>query len=286
MDEASGETEGPGHDGPDEGPFSIDPEAPRLARMENFLSGGQAHFAADRDAVESIGDVALGGLDALRALITTTKGFVDRAVTLLATELGVRQYLHIGMSTPSDGMVHHIAAKAAPGARVVYASYDPTVLAHVHVLGHDVTEGEVTVSHVQSAFEDMRPILREAAAVLDLAQPLAVVLPTTLNLIGDDVVARRIMDDLRGASAPGSYTVFAHTSLDLAPEGSEQAIARFNDMLDESYVSRNRAQIAALLEGYELLEPGLVPADHWRPADPAAVDRRPVPIYGALGRKP
>jgi hypothetical protein len=269
-----------------EGPFAIDPGAPRLARMESYLVGGQAHFAADRAAVESIGDVSMGGFEGLRALITTTKGFVDRAVTLLATDLGVRQYLHIGMATPTDGMVHHIAAKAAPGARVVYASYDPTVLAHVHSLGHDVTEGEVTVAHVQSAFEDMRPILTEAATVLDLALPVAVVLPTTLNLIADDEVAQRIMDDLRDAVVAGSYVVFAHTSLDLAPPGTERAIERFNDLLDESYVVRSEARIAGLLDGFELLEPGLVPADHWRPGDPGAVQRRPMPIYGAVGRRP
>ena len=268
----------------DEGPFAIDPSVPRLARVENFLAGGQAHFAVDEAAAESIGDVAAGGLDALRSMVDALKAFVARAVTVVGGDLGIRQYLHIGMSTPTTGMVHHIATKIAPGTRVVYVSYDPTTLAHVHALGDDVDEG--VVAHVNSAFDDVQPILREAGEVLDLGRPVAVVLPTSLNLIADDAVAQRVVDDLRAAMAPGSYLVFAHTSLDLAPAGADRVIARFNDLLDESYVVRTEAEIAGLLAGFELVEPGLVPVDHWRPDDPGAAVRRPAPIFGAVGRRP
>jgi len=268
----------------DDGPFAIDPSVPRLARVENFLVGGQAHFAVDQAAAESIGDLSTGGLDGLRGLIEAIKTFVARAVAVASTELGIRQYLHIGMSTPTTGMVHHIATRIAPGSRVVYVSYDPTTLAHVHALGDDVDDG--VVAHVNSAFDDVELILREAGAVLDLARPVAVVLPTSLNLITDDEVAQRIVDELHAAMAPGSHLVLAHTSLDIAPEGTDRAIARFNEILDESYVVRSEAEIARLLAGFELIEPGLVPVDRWRPDDPtAAATRRPRPIFGAVGHR-
>ena len=268
----------------DDGPFAIDPTVPRMARVENFLVGGPAHFVADQVAAEAVGEVAPGGLEALRHLIEALKAFVSRAVTVVSGDLGVRQYLHIGMLTPTTGMVHHVAAKVAPGTRVVYVSYDPTTLAHVHALGDDVDEG--VVAHVNSTYDDVALILREASAVLDLAQPLAVVLPTSLNLIPDDAVAQRVVDELRDAMAPGSYLVLGHTSLDLAPAGSERVIDRFNELVDEAYVVRSEDQIARLVAGFELIAPGLVPIDRWRPDDPGIPVGQLAPIYGAVGRRP
>lgn len=270
------------HEGTDEVPFAIDPNVPRLARVESFLAGGQAHFATDRAAAESIGDLAPGGLDGLRDMNDAIKDFVARAVTVLGSDIGVRQYLHIAMSTPTTGMVHHIATKIAAEARVAYVSYDPTTLAHVHALGDDVGDG--VVAHVNSPFDDTQLILREAGAVLDLSLPVAVVLPTTLNMLGDDGTIRRVVADLRAATVPGSYLVLAHTSLDNAPEGTDRALALFNEILGETYVAHTAAEITRFIEGYELLAPGLVPLEDWRPDDPGA-PRRTVPIYGAVGRR-
>jgi hypothetical protein len=271
-------------DDPERGPFAIDPNVPRIARVENFLVGGQAHFAADQAAAEAVGEVAPGGVDALRNLIESMKAFVARAVTVVSGDLGVRQYLHIGMSTPTTGMVHHVATKVAPGTRVVYVSYDPTTLAHVHTLADDVDDG--VVAHVNSSYENVALILREAAAVLDLDQPVGLVLPTSLNLVPDDEVAQRMVDQLHDALAAGSYLVLAHTSLDLAPAGSDRVVARYNELVSESYVVRSKDEIARLVAGFELIEPGLVPVDHWRPDDPTASVRRLAPVYGAVGRRP
>jgi hypothetical protein len=276
---------------PDDGPFAIDPTVPRLARMESFLAGGDAHFASDRAAAASIGEMAAGGLEGMRASNDAIKAFVARAVAVLTGDLGIRQYLHIAMAAPGTGMVHHVATKIAPDARVVYVSYDPTTLAHVHALGDDVDDG--VVAHVNSPFDDTELILRESAAVLDLARPVAVVLPTTLNMIGDDAAIRRVVADLRTATVPGSYVVLAHMSLDIASEGTAAALARFNEILGETYTAHPAAEIRRFLEGYELLEPGLVPLDDWRrdhpddadhPDDPAT-PRPTTPIYGAVGRR-
>jgi S-adenosyl methyltransferase len=269
-------------EGTDEVPFAIDPSVPRLARVESFLAGGQAHFATDRAAAESIGELVPGGLDGLRDMNDAINDFIARAVTVLSRDLGVRQYLHIAMTTPTTGMVHHVATKVAADARVVYVSYDPTTLAHVHTLGDDVDDG--IVAHVNSPFDDTPRILREAGAVLDLSRPVAVVLPTTLNMIGDDEAIRRVVADLRAAMVPGSYLVMAHTSLDNAPEGTDRALALFNEILGETYVAHTAAEITQFIEDYELLEPGLVPLDDWRPDDPSG-PRRTVPIYGAVSHR-
>jgi hypothetical protein len=270
----------------DDGLFPIDLSVARLARIENFLAGGDAAFAVDRAAAKTLGEASPVGLDGLRGVIEGLKAFVARAVRLLTGDIGIRQFLDIGMSTPTTGMVHDVAWQTAPDARVVYASYDPTTLAHVHSLGKDGPEG--AVAHVHSSFDDLAKILHEAAGTLEFGQPIAVILPTTLNLIPDDSLAQQIVDDLRAAVVPGSYLVFAHTSLDFAAEGTAKVIELLNEAIQETYVVRTKAQITRLLDGFDLVSPGLVPVETWRNhgAPPILGGGVPIPIYAAVGHKP
>jgi hypothetical protein len=271
----------------DEGPFTIDLRVARLARLENFLAGGDAHFTVDRAAAEALSEETLSGLEGLRATIEALWAFVARAVGFLAAEAGARQFLQIGTSVPTSGMTHEVARQIAPDARVVYVSYDPTTLAHAHRLEAGAPE-EGAVASVFCSYDDPRTILREAAATLDLGRPVVVILPTTLVLIPDDDVARRIVNDLRDAIVSGSHLVLAHTSLDIASERTAKLLARLDQALDEPYVTRTETEILELLDGFELLSPGLVPIEHWRNDDapPVLGPDRTVPLYGAVGRKP
>lgn len=63
---------------------------------------------------------------------------------------------------------------------------------------------------------------------------------------------------------------------------------RLNHYSDEPYATRTRVEIEDLLEGFELIDPGLVPIERWRNDDepPILGTDRTVPIYGAVGRKP
>jgi len=267
--------------------FPIDLSVARMARVENYLVGGDANFAIDRAVAEELADAAADRLDGLRGVIVALRAFVGRAVRHLAGEAGVHQFLHIGMATPTDDeMVHDVALRITPAARVVYASYDPTTLAHVHSLLHDVPPG--AVAHVQSAFDDPRKILGAAAATLDLDRPVAVILPASLNLIADDAVAQRVVDGLRGGLVAGSYVVMAHTSLDIAPESTAKIVEMLNAALDEPYVTRPAAAVARLLAGFDLLDPGLVPIEGWRSDGdpPVLASGHTVPLLGAVGRKP
>lgn len=273
--------------GPDDaGPFQIDLSVARVARLENFLAGGDAHFSVDRATAETLGEAAASGLDGLRAVVKVLKTFVVRTVRVLATDAGARQFLHIGMATPTTGMTHHAAWQIAPDARIVYASNDPTTLAHVHALDSDVpTEG--AIAHVHAPYDDPRTILREAATTLDFGQPVVVILPTTLSMVPHEDRAHQIVAEVRDAITPGSHLVFAQPSLELASERTAKLMARLDQNLDEPYVTRTQAEIERILDGFDLLSPGLVPLEQWRSDDePPILGDRVVPIYGAVGRRP
>jgi hypothetical protein len=50
-------------------------------------------------------------------------------VRYLAGEAGIRQFLDVGTGIPAAGNTHQAARAVAPETRVVYAGYDPVVLA-------------------------------------------------------------------------------------------------------------------------------------------------------------
>jgi len=269
----------------DDGPFPIDVEVPSLSRIRNAISGGEANFSVDRDVVDSISKANPSGMDALQGFIEALHRFKMRAVRTVAGESDVRQFLHLGTATPSTAMVYEHVRPQVPDARIVYASFDTATLAHVHALWHEAPEG--AVSHVHARFDNPEKILRSAAETLDLGRPIAVVLPTALNVVTDEV-AQRLVDTLRAALVAGSYVVMAQISLDIFAIGTAEVVELLNEALDEPYIARTESEIAHHLEGYDLLDPGLVPIEQWRPdGDPPFLpDGQLIPLYGAVGRKP
>ena len=277
TDEAAGSTEGD--------PFSIELDVPRLARIRNAISGGDANFTVDRTVVKSLADAAPSGIAGLQGVIEALTRFKLRAVRTVAGESDVRQFLHIGTATSSSDMVHEHVLPLVPDARIVYASYDTTTLAHVHDLWRDAPEG--AVAHVHSRFQDPQRILNGAAETLDLGQAIAVLLPTSLNVLTNED-AQALVDALRGALVPGSYFVMAQTSLDIYAEGAADVVELLNAALDEPYIARSESEIAHHLEGFDLLDPGLVPIEHWRSdGDPPFLpEGQLIPLFAAVGRKP
>src|SRR6201996_3838774 len=117
---------------PDENavPPEIDTSKPHAARIYDFLLGGKDNFAADREVAERTLKVWPG----MRIAARENRAFLRRAVTYLAAEAGISQFLDIGSGLPTAGNVHEVAQAINPAARVVYVDNDPIVLAHARAL--------------------------------------------------------------------------------------------------------------------------------------------------------
>ena len=93
-------------------PVKIDTSVPNVARVWNYLVGGRDNFEADRRAARLLISVAPVMAEAGPA----SRAFLRRAVTYLAAEAGIRQFLDIGTGMPTAGNTHEVAQAAAPGA--------------------------------------------------------------------------------------------------------------------------------------------------------------------------
>jgi len=267
--------------GPDLGLVHIDINAAQSARVYDFLQGGVENFSVDREAVKEITDRAVG-LERSRKQVRAKRMFLGRAVRYLAGDAGIRQFLDLGTGIPSSENVHTVAQSVAPDCRVVSVDNDRVVLAYAHELRRSTPGG--AAEYIDGDLRDTEHILSRAAATLDFSEPIAVVFVGVLHHFPDDedpwAIVRRYVD----AIPSGSYVVIEHigASKELVELGEAakdvQAGANFK------LISRTRAEVARFLEGLELVDPGLVSIDDWRPDGPPPEVETPNPC--GVGRKP
>ena len=268
--------------------IDIDTTVADPARVHNFLAGGDGHFAVDREAVDQAATILPGGLATAQRAVASIVDFQARVIRHLAIDVGIRQFMKLGTAVPVVEDVHEVAQSAAPDARVVYVGNDPLALAHAHSLRRVRPEG--STAYIHASLADTEAVVRQASATLDFDRPVALLLPATLNFVPDDRDPHGIVARLLDAVPSGSYLALTHTSHEIRSERMLEAAERFSKLLGPQYVVRPRDEIARFFDGLDLVEPGLVQIDRWRPspagdaaADPAA---RPAPIYGAVARKP
>lgn len=272
-------------DGPGLGLVEIDRRAAHPARVYDYLLGGVDHFAVDREAAERGASALPGGIERARAMVLAQRLFLVRVVRYLAGEAGVRQFLDVGTGIPNGDNVHAVAQQTATDARVVYVDKDPVVLAHAHELLRSTPDGATDFLHADLRDPDV--ILSRAAATLDFAEPVAIMLVGVLHLIPDEDGPHQILARLLDAVPAGSYLAVSHLASDLEPELVD-VIRRANQTMSEPFVLRTHGEVARLLDGLELFSPGIATVDGWHPPD----KRRPeasasaVPAYAALARKP
>jgi hypothetical protein len=257
----------------------IDVSTPHAARMWNYWMGGKDNYAADRAACDAVTAV----YPAIKVMAAQSRQFLIRAVTYLAREAGMSQFLDIGTGLPTMQNTHEIAQSINPESRIVYVDNDPMVLAHARALLTNTTPAGVT-AYVNADFHDPDQIISDARNVLDLTRPVAVMFMGVLGYAADLDVLTSIVSRVMDAVPSGSHLVL----WDGTPtsDSTDAGIAAGEEANAPRYYMRTPEELLQAFAGLELVEPGMVPITQWRPnatdiGDPVWVD-----AYGAIGRKP
>ncbi|MGA5820185.1 SAM-dependent methyltransferase [Kitasatospora sp. NPDC094028] len=255
-------------------PVSLQTDRPHPARIYDYWIGGKDNFPPDRIAAEHAISVSPDIPQAARE----NRGFLRRAVRHCA-EAGIRQFIDIGSGLPAQGNVHEVAQEVAPDSRVVYIDNDPIVLTHGRALLADNRTTTVLTGDLRDLDELLdRPALRE---LIDLSQPVAVLLVAVLHFVNDEQAAAAVRA-VHQRLAPGSFLLVSHSTAEGNPVRAAEA-AKTWDNTDSPIRLRGRAQVEGLLEGWELLEPGVEFVPLWRPDGPTENSTRWM--YAAVGRK-
>jgi hypothetical protein len=259
-------------------PAGVDITRPSVARVYDYFLDGSANWAIDRE----FGDRVLTRFPLAKQIAVANRLFLNRVVRHL-TRIGVRQFLDVGAGVPTRGNTHEVADEVAirdgrkPDTRVVYVDNEPIAVAHAEVLLNDAGDlNRHAVIHAD--LRDPDGLWRQAVdtGLLNLDEPVALLLIAVLHVhqpgedgvtdIGAESVAR-----FRELLPPGSYLAISHTTDDGVPPELKDQLAELKRMYDATSTSklkwRTTAEIAALFDGFELLEPGLTWTPEWHPEE-------------------
>jgi hypothetical protein len=274
MTDSSSEASPPAQSRP-----KLDTTISHPARVWNYWLGGKDNFAVDRE----VGDQIAAVYPYIAELARADRAFLARAVDYLAREVGIRQFLDIGTGLPTANNTHELAQAIAPESRIVYADNDPLVLTHARALLTSSPEG--VTDYVAADLRDPHKILEAAAKTLDFTQPIAITMLSVVIFITDDDDAYRIVKDLVDALPSGSYLVLTQTTNVVHGHVTDEGVRLWNESGAYPMVVRNIEQITRFFDGLEILTPGVVPLNQWRP-NPTEGPGNDLDEYCAVARKP
>ena len=265
------------------GASTLDFYKAQSARLYDYLLGGNVNFPADREAAAMV----MEALPTVRIAAWVNRQFMHRSTRYLAAT-GMEQFLDIGIGIPTSPNLHEVAQQENPAARVVYADNDPIVLTHAEMLMNSSPQGRIAV--VDASLTEPEGLLasRKLTDTIDLDAPVALSLNTVLYFLPDDDRPHAIVETLKKRLVPGSTLTITHFTQDFAPEAVHRASQAFLSAGIRSQ-ARSLSEFARLVDGWELIDPGITVAPHWRP-DPAdefsdATDVE-ASCYVVVARKP
>jgi hypothetical protein len=238
-------------------PREIDLTRPSPARVYDYLLDGACNFAADRELVEQM----LVTMPWVRDAARLNRSFLRRGV-LFAAERGVTQFLDLGSGIPTVGAPHEVAAKVAPeDVRVLYVDNEPVAVAHTRMVLADVPG----VAVLESDLCDVDRVLGAARSLLDLDRPVAVLLAAALHFVPDELDPAGVVRRYVAALAPGSVVVISHATLDPEVPGDIAGAVEMSRRMSTAGTVRSREEVTALVDGLDVVKPGVVFTSQWRP---------------------
>jgi SAM-dependent methyltransferase len=264
-------------------PEGVDRERPSIARIYDFYLGGSHNLPADRAAGAKVVEV----MPELPDVMRVNRAFLRRCVRHLVSEGGIRNFLDLGSGIPTVGNVHEIAQDVDPAARVVYVDSDPVAVAH----SREILAGNERALIVEGDLRDATAILADPEVnrllLLGLGEPIALLMSAVLHFVPDDAEATALVKSYRDALAPGSYLLVSHAGRAPATvQRATEATEAYSRTVAPMKL-RSIEDVTAMLEGFEIVDPGVVYCSQWRPnpGDDYA-EAEPLPQICALARKP
>jgi SAM-dependent methyltransferase len=250
--------------------------------MYDYYLGGKDNYAVDREASEEL----LKVVPSTQVLAVNNRRFLQRVVRVLAEDYGIRQFLDHGSGLPTQDNVHQVAQSIDPESRVVYVDNDPIVLAH----GRALLEENDNTAVIQADMRATDEIFghAEVQRLIDFDQPVAALFVSVMHCIPDSDDPRGLITRVAERLTPGSFLVVCQ----LVSE--DKAVRDFvTDFMETSTQSnwgrvRESKDVHDFLEGFEILEPGLVEVSTWRPGTdvgPKQLTQEWIE-FGGVARKP
>lgn len=223
---------------------------PSPAGMYDYWLGGTANSGADRDAAERIMRV----IPEIRQVAWANRGFLVRAVTWLADEHGIRQFIDVGAGLPTQRSTHEVVRDIAPDCRVVYTDSDPLVIAR----GREILAGVPGTAAIEADIRRPAALLAHPGLrqLIDFTQPVGLLMVAVTQFVADAEDPWNLVRQHVDALAPGSYLALS------APTKDHKVGWRVDQTVDVYATStmpvnvpRTKAEIERFFDGLEIVPP-------------------------------
>lgn len=261
-------------DGPPTPP-AVDLSMPSIARVYDYVLGGKANFEVDRRAANAFINI----VPEAPLIARDNRNFLRRAVRHLVGEAGITQIVDIGSGLPTAGNVHELAHEIDPSVRVVYVDKDPIVLAH----GRALLDGDENSTVITADLLDPESIFDDPATrrLVDLTRPFAIFVSGILHHLSDAQDPVGVVAGLRERLPVGGYLLATNFLDDDEPRAQRLERAFLAGGLGTGRF-RTWTEQRRYFDGLEMVEPGMVYANDWRP-DAATPRDSPVHTLYAAG---
>ena len=181
----------------------VDLSRPSGARIYDFLIGGNGHYHADREMAGRLLEVYPG----LRDVVREQRAFILKAAGWVARMKQIRQFIDLGCGLPAVPSVHATVREAAGFPSVCYVDHDPVVASHLRAALDGAGPG---LAAVEADVSDPETVLADKGLldVIDLSQPVCVILGGTLSGMDADVAGKAVAGYAE-ALAPGSAVIIS-----------------------------------------------------------------------------
>ncbi|MBO0852815.1 MAG: SAM-dependent methyltransferase [Nocardia sp.] len=255
-------------------PSGVDPSKPNAARIYNYLLGGKDNYEADRLVAQRMLSLAPDN----RTVASLSREFLTGSARL-AAEAGIRQFVDIGSGIPTSPSVYEVISAIDPEVRLACIDYDPVVFAHTNAMYNGVPGVTTMLGDFRNPDDIIDRLPGEAG--IDLAEPIAILLVGVLHFVLEDEDPGAAMSRFREAMTPGSYVAFTHGATESDETWVDQTIT---DTVGSTaqFIFRSRADVADIFKGFDLLDPGVAPIQHWLSDD---LPETRMVVIGGIGRK-
>jgi hypothetical protein len=249
------------------------PQTASPAGIYDYLLGGDAGTAADREAARRI----IAALPVIPQVAWANRGFLMRAVTWMAQERGIRQFIDIGAGFPAQRPTHEVARAVAPGCRVLYTDNDPAAVAR----GSRMLDGVPGTAVIEADLRQPGALFGhpETMRLIDPSLPTGLLVVAVTQFVSDrddpwSLVARHM-----APLAPGSCLALSAPTADHKVESQVERVEReYAHSSAGVNQTRTRGEIERFFSGleiaapYEGAAPGVTFVGLWGCDDPEAAD--------------
>lgn len=226
------------------------PEAASPAGIYDFLLGGDASTAADREAANRI----IAALPVIPQIAWANRGFLMRAVTWMAQERGIRQFIDIGAGFPAQRPTHEVARAVAPECRVLYTDNDPAAVAR----GARLLDGIPGTAVVEADIRQPSALFRraETGRLIDPRLPTGLLVVAVTQFVSDEDDPWSLVAQHMAPLAPGSCLALSAPTADHKVETQvERVVVEYAHSSAGVSRTRTKAEIERFFAGLDLAAP-------------------------------